>query len=331
MTNANSDSHFRQAAGAPLNVVKFLYKLPDHIRQLRKDLQDLRNSQQKFVQTNDTFKKHIYDTQAEYGHQINRLDSRLNDVVHQLAIMNEQSTPVAAGKKSTSQKAASDLLADEHLLDSFYVEFERWFRGSDAEIKKRQEIYVPYYTKSTIDSKKYPVIDVGCGRGEFIELMGENNIRAIGLDLNKTMVEKAKQKGLEAVQDDALSYLKKQKSESLMSVTGFHIVEHVPFLDLVKIIDEAYRSLVRGGFVIFETPNPENLIVGACNFWADPSHLHPLPPAFLDFTLKTRGFHKTEVLRLHPIKTKINDADPLVQEMAKQLYGPQNYAIIAYK
>jgi O-antigen chain-terminating methyltransferase len=267
---------------------------------------------------------------------MDQLDRRLNDMMHQLTIMSEEQRAKAAPQKgkpadAPSATTSSELVADEHLLDEFYVEFEHWFRGTDEEIAARQKVYMPYFTKSTIDSKKYPVVDIGCGRGEFIQLLKDNGVRGIGLDINKAMVERTKEKGLEAAEGDALSYLRAQKTNSLMAITGFHIVEHIPFLDLVRIFDECYRVLQPGGFVIFETPNPENVIVGSCNFYADPSHLHPLPPAFLDFALKTRGFNKTEVKRLHPIKDKIKSTDPLVKEMAERMYGPQDYAVIASK
>ena len=147
----------------------------------------------------------------------------------------------------------------------------------------------------------------------------------------EAMIDHVKEKGLEGVQGDALSYLREQPANSALAITGFHIVEHIPFLDLVRIFNECYRVLAPGGFVIFETPNPENVIVGSCNFYSDPSHLHPLPPAFLELVMKTRGFQKTEIKRLHPLKAKIDHKDPLVKEMADRFFGPQDYAVIAHK
>ena len=258
------------------------------------------------------------------------VDDRLTDVVHQLTMLGEKL--VGSRAKSKDERPNTQrLVANEHLLDNFYVEFERWFRGTEEELAKRQSVYLPYFTESKIDSKKYPVVDIGCGNGEFVGVLKEHGIRAIGLDLNKTMIERVQEKGLEGIQGDALSYLRGLPSNSLMAITGFHIVEHIPFLDLVLVFNECYRVLVPDGFVIFETPNPENLIVSSCNFYNDPSHLHPLPPSFLEFVLKTRGFPKTHIKRLHPIKKDIRDANPLVQEMAERFYGPQDYSVIAQK
>lgn len=296
--------------------------LNHHVHVLKKDFSELKESYfegNKAVETVDQ--------------RIKILDDRLTDVFHQMTIMNENNVKPAASTKESVEKPSnrSELVADEHLLDNFYVHFERWFRGTEEEIAKRQSVYLPYFKESKIDSKKFPVIDIGCGNGEFVELLNKNGIRAIGLDLNKAMVDNVKKKGLEAFQGDALSYLRKQKSSSCMAITGFHIVEHIPFLDLVKIFNECYRVLTPGGFVIFETPNPENTIVGSCNFYNDPSHLHPLPPMFLELVMKTRGFPKNEVKRLHPLKSKIEHSDPLVKEMAQRFFGPQDYAIISHK
>lgn len=320
----------------PWRMLKQLYNLPRtayDVQQVRASNQELRRTigglqEEAAHLRNKATEKEAF--QEDTRHRLGQLDRRLNDVLHQLTIMSEQQKGVRP-ETASSTSAGSDLVADDHLLDNFYTEFERWFRGTDEEIKERQKVYLPYFTESKIDSKKYPAVDIGCGRGEFVQLLKEKGVRAVGLDLNKAMVDLTKEKGLEAVEDDALSYLRSQKSNSLMAITGFHIVEHIPFLDLVRIFDECYRTLQPGGFVVFETPNPENLIVGACNFYSDPSHLHPLPPAFLDFTLKTRGFNKTEVKRLHPIKPGLEHNDALVKEMAERIYGPQDYAVIAYK
>jgi SAM-dependent methyltransferase len=343
-TGNNNSSKPARIAKYPLRIVKHIVNLPRFNSNLERESRELHSAVERMGGTLEALREeaaHLRnkaEAKEQLGddvkHRIEQLDKRLSDMSHQFAVLNEERAKLgakAAAKESSSPSAGKDLVADEHLLDNFYVEFEHWFRGTDEEIKERQKVYMPYFTKSKIDSKKYPAVDIGCGRGEFIQLLKDNGIRGIGLDINKVMVERTKEKGLEAAEGDALAYLRAQKTNSLMAITGFHIVEHIPFLDLVKIFDECYRTLQPGGFVIFETPNPENVIVGTCNFYSDPSHLHPLPPALLDFTLKTRGFNKTEVKRLHPMKADIKSKDPLVAEMAERIYGPQDYSVIAYK
>ena len=312
------------------SIAKQLYHLP----QTRSDLDSLHRDLVALSHEGALAKKERAQVRAEYEdirQRMESLDDRLTDLLHQLTVLNENASGPSKKAAPSSPSASAELVADDHSLDNFYVHFERWFRGTEAEVAKNQTVYLPYFTSSSIDSSKKPVVDIGCGNGEFVGLLHEKGIRAIGLDLNKAMIDNVKSKGLEGEQGDALSFLRKQKSGSLMAITGFHIVEHIPFLDLMKIFTECYRALAPGGFVIFETPNPENVIVGSCNFYNDPSHLHPIPPAFLELVMKSRGFGSVEIKRLHPLKKTIKSDDPLVQEMADRFFGPQDYAVIAKK
>ncbi|HYH74966.1 MAG TPA: class I SAM-dependent methyltransferase [Candidatus Saccharimonadales bacterium] len=225
------------------------------------------------------------------------------------------------------------LMADDHDNDEFYIRFENTFRGTEDEIKERLRVYVPYLRKLKLDFSKHPVLDIGCGRGELMDLLHEEQINAIGLDLNESMVARCNERGLTAVQADAFAYLAEQKTGSLGAITGFHIAEHIPFGQLLNLFRECERVLVPGGMVIFETPNPENIDVGSYTFYYDPSHLHPLAPPVLSFALETRGF-KVDVLRLHP---KLTDeqlagiSDPHVAEVVRRFNTARDFAVLGYK
>jgi O-antigen chain-terminating methyltransferase len=110
-------------------------------------------------------------------------------------------------------------------------------------------------------------------------------------------------------------------------VTGFHIIEHLRFDLLVRLFDECRRVLRPGGCMLFETPNPENLVVGAYTFYFDPTHRHPLPPRMIEFVVRERGFADVEILRLHPRSEEGVD-DVLLD---KWFRGPTDYAVIAWK
>ena len=255
------------------------------------------------------------------------LDTRVADISHQL-LMNKVRPNTAT---TTTQSPAR--FADNHDVDRFYIEFENKFRGREEEIIERLEEYLPYFTAIKKQSLKKPVLDIGCGRGEFLELMKNVNINAIGLDINSTMVRRSIDKGFNAVEADAMEYLAKKEAKSFSAITGFHIVEHIPFNDLLRLMAICYRAVTENGFVLFETPNPENLSVGAFSFYYDPSHLKPIPPQLLAFTLEYVGFKKIEILPLHPeIDT---NGKSTVSKMDKQvidkLFGPRDYAVIAYK
>jgi len=118
-----------------------------------------------------------------------------------------------------------------------------------------------------------------------------------GFDLNTAMVEEAKSLDLDVIEGDAIAYLWNQPENSLAAITGFHIVEHISFTDLIGLFDAARRVLMPGGIILFETPNPENLVVGACTFHYDPTHNKPLPPDYLHFVAEARGFENARIIR----------------------------------
>ncbi len=186
---------------------------------------------------------------------------------------------------------------DDHALDAFYVAFENRFRGSTAVIGKRSERYLPIFRRTEAVAAGGTVLDIGCGRGEWLSLLERHNIQTRGIDLNVSMVAEARALGHDVVEGDVISYLRTLPEESLAAITGFHIVEHLSFKDLITLFDEAQRVLVSGGIVLFETPNPENLVVGACTFHYDPTHQKPLPPDFLRFIAEARGYGESRIIR----------------------------------
>lgn len=217
-------------------------------------------------------------------------------------------------------------------LNSFYYEFEALFRGSRDSIKQRLEVYLDQLADLPADPHARAV-DVGCGRGEWIELLRDHGIACTGVDLNAVMVDECLALGFDAVCADAIAYLHAQPADSLAVVSGFHIIEHIPFENLIALFDAALHALRPGGVLIFETPNPENLVVGACNFYYDPTHLHPIVPAVAEFMARQRGFASAQILRLHPYPDDhlLTEDSETARRLNKALYGPQDYAVIARK
>lgn len=220
-------------------------------------------------------------------------------------------------------------------LDDFYLEFETLFRGEKADIKDRLKVYLPYlnFIQAQDKQTRMKVIDVGCGRGEWLELLDENDIPAMGVDLNAAMVDVCTNAGLYAKCADAIQVLKDLPAGSIAGVTAFHLIEHLPFEQLIALFDAAKAALCEGGVIIFETPNPENLKVGACNFYLDPTHLNPVVPQVAEFIAKQRGFKRAEILRLHPYPENFHvrgDSD-VATVINKEFFGPQDYALIAFK
>ncbi len=183
---------------------------------------------------------------------------------------------------------------DQHLLDAFYVAFEEQFRGSREKIFNRLKVYLPLIEKAKIGTLESPILDVGCGRGEWLELLRECGYEASGIDISKVMIEQCQFRGLETREGDAISYLQGLPNASLGAVTGFHIIEHIPLASLIKLFDEAVRVLRPGGLIIFETPNPRNVLVGSGDFYRDPTHLNPIHPDTISYIATLKGFINSE-------------------------------------
>lgn len=181
----------------------------------------------------------------------------------------------------------------------FYVAFEGQYRGSRELIKLRQEKYLPYILLLKRLFGEVNALDLGCGRGEWLELLGEYGIRARGVDLSEAMLSICRKKGFQVSQSDALAALKGCPDNSVQLISGFHIAEHLPFSILVELVQEAYRVLSPGGLLILETPNSENLQVASSTFYLDPTHANPIPSQLLSFLFSHSGFDSTDVIRLN--------------------------------
>jgi SAM-dependent methyltransferase len=288
--------------------------LEEHAAAIQILLGQLRDTRAQ-LQASATAVQHAEGVVAELTGEVRALSRRLaahQDPVHAVAIQH-QPAPSAA-------LPAGD-------LDDWYLAFEDQFRGTREETKRAQEIYLPYVTAAAAGTAAAPVLDVGCGRGEWLELLKERGCVAKGVDVNATMVHVNLQRGLDVVAQEAMVYLAQQPDSSVGMVTGFHIIEHLRIDDVARLFDEARRVLRSGGCILFETPNPENLIVGAYTFYFDPTHRHPLPPRMIEHFTRSRGFADVEILRLHPRDEP--GADTILLD--RWFRGPTDYAVIGGK
>lgn len=225
------------------------------------------------------------------------------------------------------------LTADvDEWLSPLYGQLEDAFRGSRDDIQGRQRVYLP-----DVRDLPGPLVDIGCGRGEWLELLAANGIPAYGVDMNKTFVEHNVARGLDVRHGDAVEHLLSVEPGSIGGVSAFHVIEHVAFPDLVRMVDAALVALKPGGVLVFETPNPTNLVVGASSFYLDPTHRNPVHPLFLEFLLAARGFTQVEIRYLHPSTDPGFPLPPdpegraLLERLNQAFFGPQDYAAIARK
>ena len=241
------------------------------------------------------------------------------------------------GLPELSSPATGQRLRQEemHNMDALYVALQDEFRGSLPEIKKRLGVYLPKLAAAGIGSESMPILDVGCGRGEWLELLREHQLHAAGIDLNRVVLAICQERGLAVMEADAVEHLRSLPEASLGAVTAFHLIEHLALPHLLDFLDAARRVLKPGGVAIFETPNPNNMFVSSRYFYLDPTHRHPIPVELGRFLAEARGFERVEILELHPwpIEHHVDTrtGGDVATRFNECFYGPQDYAIIGWK
>ena len=224
-----------------------------------------------------------------------------------------------------------------------YFVFEDQFRGSREEIKERQRAFVRYFEGCS------NVLDIGCGRGEFLELMRDAGIGARGVDLDETMVEFCRSRGLAVELNDAVSYLEQLEDESLDGVFIDQVVEHLEPAYLVRLLELCYRKMKFGYHIVAETVNPLSFVSFA-NFYIDMTHVRPVHPETLKFLFGAAGFREIETQFSAPIPdearlrklplAKVTDEETNaffesynrnIKLLNRILYGAQDYAVTGKK
>ena len=230
-----------------------------------------------------------------------------------------------------------------HMSDDFYHDFEEAFRGSQEEIKSRLQVYVPIIKSHLADWSKGTFIDIGSGRGEWLDILKENGaVNRIGVDLNKRQNDICEEKGHKTVCEDCIFYLKKQSDGSIDLITGFQIIEHLPLSVFVQLLEQCKRVLKPGGMILFETQNPNNLVVGADTFYIDPSHIRPLEPRLIEFLVQWAGFTDVKIIPANAspnwvgvdrnsVPVNMQDVADRFNEVYYRLYGPQDYSVFALR
>lgn len=215
------------------------------------------------------------------------------------------------------------------MSDHFYRAFEDRHRGSRELIKERLKAYLPFILPLLQAYPQGQAIDLGCGRGEWLELLAEVGLRPMGIDLDDGMLAACRQLGLAAEQGDAIAYLGGLPDESQVLVSAFHVVEHIAFDQLQTLVQQALRVLKPGGLLIMETPNPENILVATCNFYVDPSHQRPIPPMLLSFLAEYVGFSRVKTVRLQEPEGLLSKANVNLRDVLTGV--SPDYAIVAQK
>jgi O-antigen chain-terminating methyltransferase len=211
-----------------------------------------------------------------------------------------------------------------------YARFEERFRGEEPYVTQSQEFYLPFFEGCQ------EVADLGCGRGEFLELLRGRGIRGYGVDLDADAVSVCREKDLEVERGDLFEFLQQREEDSLDGILISHVVEHLAPGRFTHLAGLAARKLRAGGVLAIETPNPQCLAIYAGDFYIDPSHVRPVPPELLHFCLEEEGFTGIEVRERHPAAERFPELAAMDQMeelrgFRERFFGGLDYALIAHK
>jgi SAM-dependent methyltransferase len=265
--------------------------------------------------------------------RISRAERKLRRIIH--AVVRED------GQKGERIEVKGRAVLREDLEPDFdYVGFEERFRGSEEDIKGRLLPYVEYFRSVG------NVLDIGCGRGEFLELIREAGLEGKGVDLDLDMVLLCREKGLDVVRADAFSYFESLPDESLHGIFSSQMIEHMDSGQIIHLVKLSHQKLRPYGVLVLETPNPRCLTVFAESFYMDLSHNRLVHPEAARFLLESTGFENVELkfsapvqpsMRVPPLSASGLPAGALeefnrgVERLNELLYGFQDYAVIGRK
>jgi O-antigen chain-terminating methyltransferase len=244
----------------------------------------------------------------------------------------EYETIIHAELRAVRQKASFSLPAigvappapaDFQNID--WLKFGEKFRGSESDIRQRHQIYANRFRGHA------PVLDLGCGRGEMLEVFRESGIEAIGIDLNDDSLALCRGKGLQVEAADLFAYLRALPDSSLGGVVCSQVVEHLPPERVPELVELAHAKLRTGALLAIETPNPECLAIFAKHFYLDPTHRHPIPAALMSFYLEEAGFGGIDVERLNSAIESTPSLAELPEVFRKEFFGALDYAVFARK
>jgi O-antigen chain-terminating methyltransferase len=252
----------------------------------------------------DSLTRRVADLQAQFGSAPETTQHRLqvlNDLTGQqpeswwhqvdhlwrLLVPGAEEPPAVAGLLTVP--SSGDRLAVNYHTYSIHV-------GGDPEVERT--LYLPFV--QTFQGQT-DVLDIGCGKGVFLELLREHSIPAWGIDLDEDMVAVCRAAGLDVIQAEVLSYLASQADASLGGIFCAHLIEHLPRPDLVRFLDLCQAKLRPGSPVVLITPNGASLTIHHATFYKDLTHHQPIHPQALEFLLEATGFERVKIETLSPL------------------------------
>jgi O-antigen chain-terminating methyltransferase len=261
------------------------------------------------------------DIQKRLWADLEQMRANLERTIHNELRVVRRRAAVANGGESGQQTISNAVPG----LPFDYGWFAERFRGSEEYVRRNQAFYAPFF------AGRANVLDIGCGRGEMLEMLRDRGVSARGIELSEECVALCRSKGLATELADVFAFLPEQSDEEFDGMLASQVVEHLPPERLPDLIRLCAAKLRRDGVLAIETPNPECLAIFATHFYLDPTHTRPVPSALLSFYLEEAGFGRIEVHPLSPAEESLPEVAELPEGFRKRFFGGLDYAIIARK
>ncbi|WP_297445479.1 methyltransferase domain-containing protein [Desulfurobacterium sp.] len=315
--------------GSIVGGIKFFVTLPRFVTYVRGieassefQISNLKSLISKLEVNLSSFKNSFGNLAEKQAKELKKIEEELRK--NDLKIEEIKKELFCIGSKFQKEEVPTTIEVELQKIDiverDYYAAFESLFRGSYKDVKWHLKRYLKYIPVEL--ASKFPVLDVGCGRGEFLELLREQRIKAIGVDVDSYQVKDLKKRGYAVYKEDVNSFLE-ENSKKFSAITAFQVIEHFDTSYLKDFLRLSFEKLVPGGVLILETINPWNYEAFP-RFYMDETHVRPIPPDTMSFMLRWFGFSDLKLLFLSPLaEEKFKDED------LKKLY--LDYALISKK
>ncbi|HEY4364138.1 MAG TPA: class I SAM-dependent methyltransferase [Bryobacteraceae bacterium] len=260
------------------------------------------------------------DVQERFRKDLEHVQGEMEKLVFtELRLLRQRPVSVEAAAPAAPVAAAPGRTAE---VPIDWMRFGEVFRGSEERIREHQKLYAARFAGTAL-----PILDLGCGRGEFLEAARDAGLAARGIELSEECVAFCRAKGLEAQRADLFEHLASLDDRSLGGVYCSQVIEHLPPERLPVLVRLIAAKLHTGGLAVFETPNPECLAIFATHFYIDPTHTRPVPARLMRFYMEEAGFINIEVDRLEPAVETMPSLSELPVAVRETFFGGLDYAI----
>jgi 2-polyprenyl-3-methyl-5-hydroxy-6-metoxy-1,4-benzoquinol methylase len=279
------------------------------------------------LQANDAYRLQLAEAtanlQASFWAELAKVRREYEQVIHsELRLVRQRLAHPPIVSESITASANN---ANHEIAEFDYGRFSERFRGADSYVRAQQQQYVTFF------KGKQNVLDVGFGRGEFLELLREVGVPARGIEGSAALVAQAKAKGLDVEQADLFAHLDQMGDASVDGIFCSQVIEHLPIETLPLLVNQMAKKLRSGGVLLVETPNPECLAIFASHFFLDPTHQRPIPPALASFLFEEAGLVGIQIIRNAAAADSMPAVHDLPRSVQDAFFGSLDYACVGIK